>query len=541
MASHYASYYENQIGGGGRISNVFVGAPYQRGHGIGRFLGGLFRSVLPLLTKGAKAVGREALRTGLNVFEDVSGNHIPFKESLKRRATESGENLKRKANEKIALLMNGSGYNKAFAARAMQSLTGRATRRIATRKRSATKGKKKKTTKRRRTASGTTSRLKKRRTTSGKVSKRPTQTSIESSQWVHYKPVSSLSDDGPIEFVIPGHGEEYLDLAHTMIAVSLKVLASGDAQYKVAPVNNFLHSLFNQVDVFFNQKLVAPPNNAYAYRAYIETLLNYGPAAKESHLTTALWYPDNPGSFEAMPSAKTAPTNVGQEERARHIRGGRTLDMIGHLHCDVFNQDKFLLNGVEVRLRLVRSKDDFCLMETPTQGVTHKVVIHDATLLIRRARINPGVLIAHAKTLTKTTAKYPITRVEVKSFTMHSGIVGDTLDNVILGQLPKRIILGFVYNRAFNGDRTLNPFFFQHHSINFLSLYVDGQQIPGKPLQPEFEGNKTWVESYHTLFSGTGIHFQNEGLGISRNAYALGYCLFAFDLTPDLSANCFTH
>lgn len=367
----------------------------------------------------------------------------------------------------------------------------------------------------------------------------PTQTSIESSQWVHYKPVSSLSDDGPIEFVIPGHGEEYLDLAHTMIAVSLKVISTGGAEYKVAPVNNFLHSLFNQVDVFFNQKLVAPPNNAYAYRAYIETLLNYGPAAKASHLTTALWYADTAGGFEQLPGA--SPSNTGQDTRATYVQGGRTLDMIGHLHCDVFNQDKFLLNGVEVRLRLVRSKDDFCLMETPSKDCTHKILIHDTTLLIRPAKISPGVLIAHAKTLAKTTAKYPITRVEVKSFTMHSGIVGDTLDNVILGQLPKRIILGFVSNKAFNGDRTSNPFNFQNYSINFLSLYVDGQQIPGKPLQPEFDVNKTWVECYHTLFSGTGIHFQNEGIDISRYAYAKGYCLFAFDLTPDLSANCFTH
>lgn len=161
--------------------------------------------------------------------------------------------------------------------------------------------------------------------------------------------------------------------------------------------------------------------------------------------------------------------------------------------------------------------------------------------MVRRAKINPGVLIAHAKALAKTTAKYPITRVEVKSFTMHSGIIGDTLDNVILGQLPKRIILGFVYNKAFNGDKTLNPFNFQNTAINYLSLYVDGQQIPGKPLQPEFGANDTWVQSYHTLFSGTGIHFQNEGLGIDRESYARGYCLFAFDLTPDLSANCFTH
>jgi len=35
----------------------------------------------------------------------------------------------------------------------------------------------------------------------------PMQTSIENSQWIYYKPVTSLADDSPIEFIIPGHGE----------------------------------------------------------------------------------------------------------------------------------------------------------------------------------------------------------------------------------------------------------------------------------------------------------------------------------------------
>lgn len=108
------------------MNNVYVGSPYQRGHGIGSFLGGLFRSVLPLLTSGAKAIGKEALRGGLHIIEDVSGNNIPFRDSLRRRAAESGRNLQRKANEKIDLLMNGSGYNNAVATRMMHSLTGAA-------------------------------------------------------------------------------------------------------------------------------------------------------------------------------------------------------------------------------------------------------------------------------------------------------------------------------------------------------------------------------------------------------------------------------
>ncbi|XP_071582470.1 uncharacterized protein F54H12.2-like [Temnothorax nylanderi] len=284
----------------------------------------------------------------------------------------------------------------------------------------------------------------------------------------------------------------------------------GGPAFKVGPVNHLLHSMFNQIDVYFNQKLVSPPNNAYAYRAYIEALLNYSSPAKTSHLTSCLWDMDTPGLMDALVDSETP--NPALVRRARYIHEGHALDLIGHLHCDVFNQDKFLINGVEVRMRLVRSKDSFCLMENTS---TSKIRILDASLLVRRAKISPGVLLAHASMLSKTTAKYPLTRVEVKTFTIHAGLVGESIDNVILGQLPKRIIVGFVDNRAFNGDRKLNP-----------------------PLQPSFSRDEPlYVEAYHTLFSGTGIHFLNEGNSISREDYAEGFTLFAFDLTPDLSAN----
>lgn len=362
----------------------------------------------------------------------------------------------------------------------------------------------------------------------------PTQTTIEATQCVHYKPISSLTDDSPIEFVIPGQGDEYIDLAHTMLSLRVQIRSSAvkpDPSIKVGPVNNLLHSMFNQIDVFLNQKLVSPPNNAYAYRAYIETLLNYGFGAKSSHLTSVLWYTDTASKMDDL-----ADGNGGLVNRRSYLQSGETTDLLGHLHCDIFNQDRFLINGVEMRLRLVRTSNAFCLMTTSNDYSIH---ITDASLLVRRAKIAPSILLAHARALSKSTAKYPLTRVEVKAISMHAGIYGDTLDNVILGQLPKRIIIGFVDNKAFNGDRALNPFNFKNYNINYLSLYVDGVQIPSRPLQPSF--SDLYIDAYHTIFSGTGIHFLNQGNCISRSAYPWGYALFAFDLTPDLSANSNTH
>jgi len=282
----------------------------------------------------------------------------------------------------------------------------------------------------------------------------PTQTSIENSQWIYYKPVTLLADDAPIEFVIPGHEEDYLDLMHIMLSLRIRVetppisgvaSATPASVVKIGPVNHLLHSMFNQIDVYFNQKLVSSPNNAYAYRAYIEALLSYASSAKTSHLTSCLWDTDIPDFVDETLDSDTP--NQAVVRRARYIREEHALDLIGHLHCNVFNQVfKFFINGVEVRIRLVRLKDSFCLMETKS---TSKMRILDASLIVRRAKISPGVLLAYARMLSKTTVKYPLMRVEVKTFTIHAGLVGESLDNVILGQQPKRIIVGFVDKQAF--------------------------------------------------------------------------------------------
>lgn len=146
---------------------------------------------------------------------------------------------------------------------------------------------------------------------------------------------------------------------------------------------------------------MSSPGNTYAYRSYIETLLNYGPDAKTSHLTSALWYTDTAGHMD-----DTSDANQGLVSRRAFTAESKTVDMLGHVHSDIFNQEKFLLNGVELRVRLIRARDSFNLL---SENTTFKVNIVEANLFIRRIKINPAVLLAHSKTLSMTTAKYPIT------------------------------------------------------------------------------------------------------------------------------------
>lgn len=79
----------------------------------------------------------------------------------------------------------------------------------------------------------------------------PTQNSIESGTTLCVRPISSLTDASPLEFLIPGSGEEYIDLAHTTLYLVAKIRVDDpkaeDKEANIAPVNNFLHSIFSQV------------------------------------------------------------------------------------------------------------------------------------------------------------------------------------------------------------------------------------------------------------------------------------------------------
>ena len=358
--------------------------------------------------------------------------------------------------------------------------------------------------------------------------------------WIQFQPLTNIVDAGPIEFVINGSSDTYLDLAQTMLHVQAKIVGANgaalDDDVPVAPVNLMLQSLFSEVDVSLNDRVITPSTNTYQYRSVFESLLSYGPAAKSSHLTSGLFYKDSAGKMDVTdPTIEDVDNrNEGLHQRFLHTKGSKLVDLIGPIHADIFFQDKLLLNGVSMKIKLHRSKDSFCLMSS-TPDADYKVKIQSATLYIRRVSVNPTVALAQANTLEQTTAKYPLRRVEVKTFPISQGNQSFTRERMFLGQTPKRIVIGCVENTAINGDFKKNPYNFKHFNLNFLALYIDGEQLPWKPLKPKFVGpDSNYLMAYQTLFSGLNNLHQNSGNDISRSDYANGYTLYAFDLTPDL-------
>ena len=396
----------------------------------------------------------------------------------------------------------------------------------------------------------------------------PTQASLEKGRWIDYHPLSSVeNDDGPITFLAAGT-EDYVDLSKTILFVEGKVVKSdgsdlsGDEQSNIAPVNNFLHSLFRQVDVYLNGKQVTPAMGTYAYRAYLETLLNYDVSAKGSQLTSAMYYKDTAGEMESsgsLPSEKTityatgvikgdkslttstfklpvpGSGNQGFAKRHQFIQDGKKFTLSGPVFVDAFMGSRLLLSMVDLKLILNRSSDKFCLMDKNNDVLNAKVKLTDVILKVRKVRVSPTVSMGHELALKKMAAIYPIRRVECKTFVMPGNMPSVRKDNIFTGNIPKTFVFGLVDAKGFSGGYKHNPYNFRNFEVTTVTLTVNGEELPFKQLTLNYKENKeNFIQAYNTLFSGTGKMNYNTGLDVSRKGYPKGYTLYAFDLTPDM-------
>src|SRR5689334_9135466 len=119
----------------------------------------------------------------------------------------------------------------------------------------------------------------------------PTQVAIDSSYWHKAHLANSCTNEGPWEFIVNAD-PHYLQLGKNYIFMKLQIVKEdgktvpkfddmpNDAPSKgtdkrVGPINLIGKTLFKQVKVHLNGKLVSDSGPDYAYRAFLETELNY--------------------------------------------------------------------------------------------------------------------------------------------------------------------------------------------------------------------------------------------------------------------------
>ena len=205
-------------------------------------------------------------------------------------------------------------------------------------------------------------------------------------------------------------------------------------------------------------------------------LLNYDKEAAESQLGCGLFCKDTAGQMEEMDISADPVLNTGLGTRNEWTKTSKTVE----------HQEKLILNVVDLMVKLHSHKPKFCLFSADV-APAYKTIIMDAILYVKKIELTPSVFNAINSVPNDKNAQYAITRTTPKVFTVPRGQQSQHIDNAFLGEIPKCIAVCMMDNDSYNGNYNKNPFNFKHYDLTQIGISVNGEELPFKPLNLNFD------------------------------------------------------
>ena len=379
-------------------------------------------------------------------------------------------------------------------------------------------------------------------------SRPPVNVAEDRISWHEIRPsYMSNAEYSSINFSILGNSSQYLKLSDSELYVRITIQKEDGTPYKIfdeankllpikeretgTPIDFILHSMWSSVDIKMNNNLVSESGTNYMYKALMETLLSYDKNTKKIQLANEGFTGDS-GDFTQI-NPDSPPYNHGLKIRHKWFKDFVTVEFVGPLMADICNQDRLILPGVDVDIKLWPTHDEFQLITHPV-GLRCKLLIDEIYLNVCKVNVSPEVMMGHNAALEIADSIYPFARTDIRTFNIAEGNFGMNIEDIWQGEVPTRLVVGFVKSQAYNGDYHLNPFHFEHFDVSDIGFFVHGEATPRPAYKLDIE-NGIYLQGLNSLYKITGKTMENSDIGITRETYQQGYTLIGFDVDPTTS------
>ena len=280
---------------------------------------------------------------------------------------------------------------------------------------------------------------------------------------------------------------EYIDFSRSYFRMDLNLkktdrgnLVAGSQRW-LAP--NAFHTIIKQPSIYVNGTLTTEQTDTYAYKAYLETILNYGTEDEETILKPQGYYSalNHPGSNltanqidSATPHANYTALSKGRKkavdgllEMKDKTTGGKTIQLFGLPHVDLFNTGRMLIPGVNLKMRFTLNDPKFFMngltavaTDVRLQAGDLKMKFYACMVKVRSDVYNK---IATARLQKNLDVFYPTVRSEIRTYTLQNNYTNFEATDVfkMLSQAITPTILSIsqnlmsvVSNRLWKGKST---------------------------------------------------------------------------------------
>ena len=288
-------------------------------------------------------------------------------------------------------------------------------------------------------------------------------------------------------------------------------------------VNNIANNLWQNVEVFSNGTMVSSSSNLHPYKSILEADLSYDLTTKQSLMATQGY------SFEPGLSDFNNLKNDAFSRRHEIVNSGRSFHTYSTISDNFLNGvDKYLIPGVEVRIRLTRSLDKFIMLQPgdcqDASSFTIKVL--NASLFVHLLELRTETFISLERALKKKAAQQEWQESPNTSFLITTGTSVYYQDDLFNRAPACKCVVVLVPENSFTGTYKSNPFNFEDFDLSSVRVTREGSQVGGTPI----DISKSLVRLYHTTMTALGHSV--GGNGITLENFANHFAL-VFNLTAD--------
>ena len=330
----------------------------------------------------------------------------------------------------------------------------------------------------------------------GKV---PSVDDVLSSHEQEIYPTTSL-DENCIEFDFQADRNCYVDLRQSFLALKLKFFKArgydtyeskekkkahkdesvvftetgddDDQQEEVARVtyvNNIMHSIFSNVEVYINNLHIYNSNGLYAHRSYISN--NFKAAISEYKGVLHCEGYDYEKDLEDVNNPLLDPFFT---RRMKLLSRPDGFMLYGKLGIDFFSTSELLYPNMKIRLRLIRAGPDFYMI-SDNPNVSLGIV--DCSLYTRRIALKDDYHKKRIDILAYAPVEYNFLETLAKTFIIPARQNQFIQENIFNNAPIRRVAIAMNTNSAFIGSFTEKPFWYQQFDLRQIRILRGGQPI----------------------------------------------------------------
>lgn len=317
-------------------------------------------------------------------------------------------------------------------------------------------------------------------------------------------------NDTYLEFRIPGTSGQFLDLSTLSLELRVSISKSDGSKLTdtdhVKFTNGLNNTMFKSITCYLNEQLVES-SALFNYHSFIKMITSL-PQDKINSLGHAGFFYQEGEGGKGIVDKYTSESFTGATTSEKGVMTAckeKGLTMMGPLYCDLASLDSYLLDNINIRIRLELANKAW-IINTDQDGDAFRFKLESARMWVDRVIPQTAAMQSLNESLMTRSLNYTFTRSLYKTYVLPANQTTLIAELPFSQIIPQNLMMAFVSMSNMQGRYDTNPLYFHHANLSHVHITINGSTVYN--IRSDFPHHTAGL--YYATLEALGLETRNS-------------------------------